>query len=264
MISRQQENDTEVQNLNKDILQLKDCIKDYILSIDTLETKVNDLQKVVSDRDTTIMQLQEGMNGRGREMLQKDEAIEDLQHTLAAIQHQMMEKGKEYEEGLIDIYEKHKRQMQIQKEDIQKAHVRECEQMVFEFDMAQQQYKQTIVNLQAEMKAWQEKYENRESRLEDVDMIRDLKTDIDNKKRQIQMMKNELEFIKKEVINREDVYNRIFNTKPNVGTMKPLDMKKKVNGKLPPLHNSTPSIYENGLMGNLKRASSASSKKSGK
>ncbi|KAG5463119.1 MAG: hypothetical protein BJ554DRAFT_1638 [Olpidium bornovanus] len=61
------------------------------------------------------------------------------------------------------------------------------------------------------------------------------------------MMSDELERYKLELNNREDNLNRMFNTKPNVGVIRPLDvLRRKVDGRsdptplsrLPPLYMS--------------------------
>jgi hypothetical protein len=71
----------------------------------------------------------------------------------------------------------------------------------------------------------QELYENRPSRPEDLEMIRQMQEDINQKDALLKKAAEDMKFYKLELINREDSYNKMFGTNPNVGVINPLGAK---------------------------------------
>jgi len=72
----------------------------------------------------------------------------------------------------------------------------------------------------------QELYENRPSRPEDLEMIRQLQEDVMGKDNLLRKAAEDMKFYKLELINREESYNKMFGTKPNVGYVMPSDQAK--------------------------------------
>ena len=62
----------------------------------------------------------------------------------------------------------------------------------------------------------------RPSRPEDLDMIRDLDEQIQQKDTFIKKQEEDMKFYKLELINREQSYNQMFGTAPNIGTIQQL------------------------------------------
>lgn len=71
----------------------------------------------------------------------------------------------------------------------------------------------------------QELYENRPSRPEDLEMIRQLQEEIVQKDNLLKKAAEDMKFYKLELINREDSFNKMFGTNPNVGVLNPLSNK---------------------------------------
>jgi len=71
----------------------------------------------------------------------------------------------------------------------------------------------------------QDLYENRPSRPEDLEMIRSLQEEILQKDNLLKKAAEDMKFYKLELINREDSYNKMFGTNPNVGVLNPLQGK---------------------------------------
>ena len=69
----------------------------------------------------------------------------------------------------------------------------------------------------------QELYEGRPSRPEDLDLIRQLQADIEAKDAAIKKAAEDMKFYKLELINREQSYNQMFGSTPNVGLMNPMN-----------------------------------------
>ena len=68
-------------------------------------------------------------------------------------------------------------------------------------------------------------YEERPSRPEDIDAIRQLQVELDRKDDEIKKLNEQFKFYKLELVNREQSYNKMFNANPNVGVLDPLENK---------------------------------------
>ena len=101
------------------------------------------------------------------------------------------------------------------------------------------------------------KYINREPREIDLITIRELEEELKRRKKKIQALIEETKHIKLELANREDNLNRMFNTRPNVGVLRPQDFAAKRSPRansserrpssskqrLPPLMASAPTLH---------------------
>ena len=87
--------------------------------------------------------------------------------------------------------------------------------------------RQTIADLEAETKKWEEKYNNRDARPEDLERIRKLEELIKERTEAIEKVQQELKHYQNELMNRETTYNKVFNNKPQVGVLSALERKAK-------------------------------------
>ena len=83
-----------------------------------------------------------------------------------------------------------------------------------------------------------DRFLRRESREEDVELIRVLKRNIADKEDSLKKMQDEKKYFQMELVNRENNFNKMFNTAPNIGFIIPLNAmtrpKPKHNGKSSP------------------------------
>ncbi|XP_060094655.1 protein FAM184A isoform X2 [Heteronotia binoei] len=77
----------------------------------------------------------------------------------------------------------------------------------------------------------EEKYQNRESRPEDLQLIAELKDLIAERDQLIKKLIDDKKFYQLELVNRETNFNKVFNASPNVGVINPLVKQKKKNDK---------------------------------
>ena len=68
-------------------------------------------------------------------------------------------------------------------------------------------------------------YEGRPSRPEDLELIRQLQEEVVQKDNLLKKAAEDMKFYKLELVNREDSYNKMFGTNPNVGVINPLAAK---------------------------------------
>jgi serologically defined colon cancer antigen 8 len=96
-----------------------------------------------------------------------------------------------------------------------------------EIQTIEQQKRQTIADLEAETRMWEEKYNNREARPEDLDRIKKLETLIRERSEAIEKVQQELKHYQSELMNRETAYNKVFNNRPQVAVLSALERRAK-------------------------------------
>jgi serologically defined colon cancer antigen 8 len=124
---------------------------------------------------------------------------------------------------------------------------REREQITTETREIERVKRQAIADLEAETREWEEKYNSREARPEDIERIRKLEEMIRERTEAIEKVQHELKHYQTELMNRETTYNKVFNNKPQVSVLTALEKKAKRDAliaavgsapKLPPLPES--------------------------
>ncbi|XP_077157034.1 protein FAM184A isoform X4 [Paroedura picta] len=86
-------------------------------------------------------------------------------------------------------------------------------------------------NQQISLEEMEEKYQNRESKPEDLQLIAELKDLISERDQLIKKLIDDKKFYQLELVNRETNFNKVFNASPNVGVINPLVKQKKKNDK---------------------------------
>ena len=72
----------------------------------------------------------------------------------------------------------------------------------------------------------EEKFRNRPSRDDDVMLINELQQRIFEQDLQCKQLNEERKLYRLELVNREENFNKVFNTAPNVGFMNPIEISK--------------------------------------
>ncbi|XP_018419333.1 PREDICTED: protein FAM184A isoform X3 [Nanorana parkeri] len=107
-------------------------------------------------------------------------------------------------------------------------------------------------NQQIRLTEMEEKYQNRESRPEDLQVISELKDMVAERDQLIKKLIEDKKFYQLELVNRETNFNKVFNASPNVGVINPLVKQKKKNDKSTNRFVSSPNLsaVETAVMGN--------------
>ncbi|KAG9493424.1 protein FAM184A isoform X3 [Eleutherodactylus coqui] len=107
-------------------------------------------------------------------------------------------------------------------------------------------------NQQIRLSEMDEKYQNRESRPEDLQVISELKDMVAERDQLIKKLIEDKKFYQLELVNRETNFNKVFNASPNVGVINPLVKQKKKNDKPTNRFVSSPNLsaVETSGMGN--------------
>merc|ERR1719427_2280875 len=117
--------------------------------------------------------------------------------------------------------------------EIEAKNLRSKQEVVNEFNRVTALLRDKINHLNLEIEELEDRYERRESREEDIEMIVNLKLAVEQKEEQIQQIMVDTKYYKMELVNRETNYNKVFNSNPNVGVLNPrAATKKKKNGSM--------------------------------
>ncbi|XP_060094661.1 protein FAM184A isoform X3 [Heteronotia binoei] len=176
-----------------------------------------------------ISDLQNELRHRDHHISELDKEILALHENISALTKELEFKGKEvlrirsestqhirlYEQ---DLNKKHERERDVMTAD----HIREKQSLLADFNKTQELLKEINSALQVSLEEMEEKYQNRESRPEDLQLIAELKDLIAERDQLIKKLIDDKKFYQLELVNRETNFNKVFNASPNVGVINPL------------------------------------------
>ncbi|XP_042673778.1 protein FAM184A [Centrocercus urophasianus] len=185
-----------------------------------------------------ISDLQDELRHRDHHIAELDKEILHLHDNISALTKELEFKGKE----VLRIRSESNQQIRMHEQDLSKKHekeldvltadhIREKQSMLADFNKTQELLKEINSALQVSLEEMEEKYKNRESRPEDLQLISELKDLIAERDQLIKKLIEDKKFYQLELVNRETNYNKVFNTSPNVGVINPLVKQKKKNDK---------------------------------
>nr|XP_046229189.1 protein FAM184A isoform X3 [Scatophagus argus] len=176
-----------------------------------------------------ITELQEEVSRRKNHIAQLDHQIHTLNENISTLTKELELKGKE----VLKIRSEANQQIRAHEQELTKrherelaelsaAHSRETQNMLSDFNKAQEVLKDKISALQILLEGTEEKFRNRESRPEDLQMIAELKDMVSERETLVKKLVDDKKFYQLELVNRETNFNKVFNASPNVGVINPL------------------------------------------
>ncbi|PIO36032.1 hypothetical protein AB205_0009500 [Aquarana catesbeiana] len=117
-----------------------------------------------------------------------------------------------------DLNKKHEEDMN----DLTATHIREKQAIMAEFAKTQAMLMEKNSAINISLTEMEEKYQNRESRPEDLQVISELKDMVAERDQLIKKLIEDKKFYQLELVNRETNFNKVFNASPNVGVINPL------------------------------------------
>ncbi|XP_009946817.1 PREDICTED: protein FAM184A isoform X3 [Leptosomus discolor] len=207
-----------------------------------------------------ISDLQDELRHRDHHIAELDKEILHLHENISALTKELEFKGKE----VLRIRSESNQQIRMHEQDLSKKHekeldvltadhIREKQSMLADFNKTQELLKEINSALQISLEEMEEKYKNRESRPEDLQLISELKDLIAERDQLIKKLIEDKKFYQLELVNRETNYNKMFNASPNVGVINPLVKQKKKNDKSTNRFVSVPNLSaleSSGVVGN--------------
>ncbi|GFO40940.1 protein fam184a-like [Plakobranchus ocellatus] len=214
--------------------------KDHELAAEELRAEIGHHQQHVRNLQDQVGQLQDELERLKQEVKAKIAEIKQA-HKQAAYNLKLQE-------------EKLSKLNQTTLNDMADEHRKEQQQLLEQFNAAQEMLKDKISALQIELEEANERYAQRESRPEDLEAIESLRCEVQEREVRIKDLIDEKRFYQLELVNRETNFNKVFNTTPNVGVLNPFQKPKKkgdkLPGKQPGLHSLT---SNNGLSSSHQR-----------
>uniref|UniRef100_A0A669E1Q4 Family with sequence similarity 184 member A n=1 Tax=Oreochromis niloticus TaxID=8128 RepID=A0A669E1Q4_ORENI len=184
-----------------------------------------------------ISELQEEVTRRKNHIAQLDHQIHTLNENISTLTKELELKGKE----VLKIRSEANQQIRAHEQELTKrherelaelsaVHSRETQNMLSDFNKAQELLKDKISALQILLEGTEEKFRNRESRPEDLQLIAELKDMVSERETLVKKLVDDKKFYQLELVNRETNFNKVFNASPNVGVINPL-IKQKDKGR---------------------------------
>uniref|UniRef100_A0A8C7WRK1 Family with sequence similarity 184 member A n=1 Tax=Oryzias sinensis TaxID=183150 RepID=A0A8C7WRK1_9TELE len=181
-----------------------------------------------------ISELQDEVSRRKSQVVQLDRQIHTLNENISSLTKELETKGKE----VLKIRSEANQQIRAHEQELMKrherelsemnaAHSRETQNMLSDFNKAQEVLKDKISALQILREGTEEKFRNRESRPEDLQVIAELKDMVSERETLVKKLVDDKKFYQLELVNRETNFNKVFNASPNVGVINPLIKQKK-------------------------------------
>ncbi|XP_074643406.1 protein FAM184A-like [Tubulanus polymorphus] len=206
----------------------------YSLQVDELQDDIRHREKHISTLETELNKLQLDIDELAKELDHKGKEIlkvrSDANQQIRTREEQMKNQHTQEVEKLID------------------EHTSQSEAMLVEFNSAQELLKVKIEEYKFLLEEAEERFRNRESRPEDLELIEQLRAALQDKEMAMKKLLDDKKYYQMELVNRETNFNKVFSTAPNVGVMNPLVKPKKykknqsatslTNGKLDPLPGS--------------------------
>uniref|UniRef100_A0A8C8RF99 Family with sequence similarity 184 member A n=1 Tax=Pelusios castaneus TaxID=367368 RepID=A0A8C8RF99_9SAUR len=176
-----------------------------------------------------VSDLQDELRHRDHHISELDKEVLTLHENISALTKELEFKGKE----VLRIRSESNQQIRIHEQDLSKKHekeldvmtadhIREKQSMLADFNKTQELLKEINSALQVSLEEMEEKYQNRESRPEDLQLIAELKDLIAERDQLIKKLIDDKKFYQLELVNRETNFNKVFNASPNVGVINPL------------------------------------------
>ncbi|XP_028913370.1 protein FAM184A isoform X2 [Ornithorhynchus anatinus] len=215
--NHQQELATVKMELERSVELSRRQDKEYICRISDLQNELRHREHHISELDKEILNLHENTSALTKELEFKGKEV-------LRIRSESNQQIRIHEQ---DLSKRHEKELDVLTAD----HLREKQTMLTDFNKTQELLKEINSALQISLEEMEEKYQNRDSRPEDLQIIAELKDLLAERDQLIKKLIDDKKFYQLELVNRETNFNKVFNTSPNVGVINPLVKQKKKNDK---------------------------------
>mmetsp|Transcript_9508 Transcript_9508/g.19347 ORF Transcript_9508/g.19347 Transcript_9508/m.19347 type:complete len:1073 (-) Transcript_9508:33-3251(-) len=197
-----------------------------------------DIEELTSKLTSTRYDLEEQTTERQsaqREVIELKAEISRLNSDYKSTMSQMKS---DHEKAISDLNKSHDNRLEYESEQ-HSSHVLDLQNQHAEHIASKNG---EISSLQSDIETLNERWLARESRPEDLERIEHLERELIEKDTLVKKTREEMVYFKRELLNREENFNKKFNTNPNVGVMSVIkpknpgkgDPKKRRNSGLPP------------------------------
>ncbi|OQR81371.1 hypothetical protein THRCLA_11791, partial [Thraustotheca clavata] len=192
------EKEIAIKNLNENHRQV----------VATKDEALEKANKFSADQTDTIRKLHDDIKQQQAILEHKEE---DWKATLISL-------AEEKSQALETQMNQHKDEL----EHLVEEHLRETQLLNAQFEKTRSMLQEQQQILIGKIREWENVYARRDSRVEDLNRISELEQDVAEKDALVRQTVEEMAYIKRELLNREDVYNKTFGRSPNVGVLQVL------------------------------------------
>ncbi|EEY56324.1 uncharacterized protein PITG_09834 [Phytophthora infestans T30-4] len=163
-----------------------------------------------------------------------------LSAALAAKTEEMAVKVAELEKSSREQVETLKLAAKREMDRLLEENLAETKQLSDQFEETRRAMDEKADYLKAAVAEWQDKYGRRESRPEDVARIVELERLVVERDALVRQTLDEMAYFKRELLNREEMYNKTFARTPNVGVLQVLKPHVQMQQSLNPMQAAPP------------------------
>lgn len=224
--------------------KLEDVNNKHCSAMVALKTEMED---AADKHREEVRVLEEKLQLKSDEVEQLRKRFQEAQAQIATITEQLKRSEVEHASALqqqeVDfvtekriLIEEHK----VDTEQLLETHLKETTEMNDQFERVKANLENQAAVLTERVRELQELYDSRPSREEDLERIMVLDAELKEKITEWKKMKEEMQFYKMELVNREQNYNKTFGSCPTVGKVDPL---AKRNSMTSSSHNEGPKMH---------------------
>ncbi|CAF1370121.1 unnamed protein product, partial [Didymodactylos carnosus] len=195
---KEREADLRIEDLTSDLQSRQDRVDTCMKDLGELQLLVENLRVEIDNRSKEIQRVRSEAN---KEIKSREETLNSMN-----------------EQKLKELNSKHTNDQQL---------------LIQEFTKAHEMLKAKVNELQIQLDQAEQRYRNRESRPEDLELIANLHQTIVSYQDQLKKIHEEKKHLKMELVNRETNFNKVFSnaSTSNVGVMNPLSFNTKFVSK---------------------------------
>lgn len=190
------------------IAKLQDTTSRYDAQVTTLQTHKDRLESDLAQKSSDY-------TASASEVVRLRQALEDMTKEL-------VERVASLERANRETIETLKQAAKLDMDRLLEENLAETRLLSEEFQETKRVMAENASQLSQTVRSWEERYARRESRPEDVNRIAELERLVAERDALVRKTMDEMAYIKRELLNREEMYNKTFARTPNVGFMQVL------------------------------------------
>ena len=218
-IRRSCEEDTQSKVTQRDA-EFKQVMEERDGIIYNLKKEVKQMNEVVHTQDSSRVEYKEDISRLHNAIRDMGVSLEQKESELLIARRNSCQQLKQRD---LEIRTVHQKDVNVLSERYQ---IR-AKQLAADFTLLRRGLEGKIDELNEELEKADTRYYSREPRSEDLILISELQRSVTQREMELEKMKEESKFYKLELINREQSYNKMFGTKPKIGSVTPIQTKSK-------------------------------------
>ncbi|CAK4079966.1 unnamed protein product [Aphanomyces euteiches] len=187
---------------------------------------------VVLQFEATVAKLTEALAVHGASIAALEGEKSTLQLKISDLRAEMAHKELTMQREKDQAMELMRKHHKVELEQMIELQLHETQALHSQFEKTRQLLNDQQQQLVAKIREWEQVYARRDSRLEDLNRIADLEHEVAEKDALVHQTIDEMAYIKRELLNREETYNKTFSRSPNVGVLQVLRPPSTLNPTL--------------------------------